>query len=500
MSFASRIRTLASETAVYGISSVAGRLINFLLFPFYSNIFAPETWGIASVIYASFIFFNIVFQYGMEAAYLKFASEGEAEEKHSVFSTGLISLASTSAVLVALLLLTRQPIGNLLSVPTSATYLFFYVAAILFVDTLNVVPFAELRLSNRPWTFAGIKIVNVVINVALNLYLILVVGLGIEAIFIANLCASLSSTLLLSPTIFSWLRPRFDTGLWHKMLAFGLPFIPGGLGYAVADRINVVFLGKMDPDKITSLYGHATDLSSLSDESLGTFVLGVFGGAAKFGVFMALVVQMFRYAWQPFFLQHAKDDDARALFSRVFTLFVAGGLFVFLAVSFFTREIASLPLPGDRYLIAPRYWVGLGIVPVILMGYLFQGLYYNFSVGPYIEKKTRYFAHCAIAGAIVAVAINALFVPQYGMIAAAWATTAAYGTMAGVLFFLSKRFYPIAYDWGHVSALAILAIGLFALWATNTVPQVWWVESLLLLAFLGFGVGMGLKLIPRPRI
>ena len=499
MAFAQRIKKLASETAIYGISSVAGRLINFLLFPFYSNVFAVEIWGIASVIYASFIFFNIVFQYGMEAAYLKFASLDETEtDKRVTFSTGLLSLATTAIVLSAILLLARSPLSSLFSVPVAWEYLFFYVAAILLVDTVNVIPLAELRLSNRPWTFAGIKIANILINVGLNLYLILGLKMGIEAIFIANLAASVSSTVLLLPTILKWLRPVFNRKVWGELLAFGLPFVPGGLGYAIADRINVIFLGKMDPEKILSLYGSETDLSAIATqpESLSTFMLGSFGGAAKFGVFMALVVQMFRYAWQPFFLQHAQDNDARQLFSRVFTIFVGGALFVFLGVSFFTAEIAAVPLPGGRTLIAPDYWLGLSVVPIILIGYLFQGLYYNFAVGAYVEKKTRYFVHCALAGAVVALIINAIGVPNFGMAAAAWATAGAYLTMAIMLLMITRRFYKIDYDWSSVGIASLVALGAFGVWYLFPNLRIWWVELLLL---FGFALLMVLlKVIPWP--
>ncbi len=488
MSFATRLRRLASETAVYGISSVIGRLITFLLFPYYSQVFLPDEWGVVGVVFTLFIFANVVFQYGMESAYLKYAVDAEGADRSRVLSTSFWSLALTSAVLSALVIVGKPVISNVIQLAGEWQYLLHYVAAILVLDTLAVVPFAKLRLDNRPGTFAMVRIAAVVFNVAANIYLIEGRDMGIDAVFIANIASSALALILLLPTFVPHLRLQFSWLTWRTLLGFGLPFVPAGLGYAFADRVNIFFLNAMTPERVRALYG-----SDIGDEALqgltsaadyGEYVAGLFNGIAKLAVIMALVVQMFRYAWQPFFLQHARDEDARPMFARVFTLFVAGALFVLLAVSFFAQELVAIPLPGGRSLIQPRYWVGLFAVPTLLLGYVFQGMYYNFAAGAYIEKKTGYFVYCALAGAAVSIAVNAILVPVYGMIAAAWAAAAAYMVMASTLYVLMRNHYPVPYDWKRIGLLAVVAALIFAAWQSTPALQRAGVELALLAVYL----------------
>jgi O-antigen/teichoic acid export membrane protein len=470
----SRIRKLASETAIYGLSSIVGRMINFLLFPFYSHVFPPAAYSVVGVVYAAFVFLNILYQYGMESAYLKYAA-ARPEDRPAVFSTATWSLLGSSVGLSLLMLALQQPVGGLIGLADTWPVL-GYAALILVLDTLGVVPLAELRLQNRAWTFASIRLVNIGVNVGLNLVLILVFGWGVEAVFVANIAASAATLLQLAPAYRRSLRWAFDRALWHRMLAFGLPFVPGGLGYAVTDRINLFFLAQMDAGTVVQLYGAGHDAS---------YVVGVFSGVVKLAIFLALFVQMFRFAWQPFFLQHAEDADAPHLFSRTFTLLTAAMLLVLLGISFFLRELVAFPLPGGRMLIAEVYWPGLSIVPVAMLGYLFQGWYYHVSAGAYIKKQTRYFIHATLVGSVVALGLNTLLVPRFGMLGAAWATAAAYGAMTLTLLFVVQRFYHVPYAWGRVAVMVVLAGGLFGAWQALPTLQVWWAEGLLLAAFGG---------------
>ena len=496
MSFAFRIRKLLSETAIYGISSIVGRLINFVLFPFYSHVFSEADYGTASVLYAAFIFLNISYQYGMESAYLKFASVSEDKnERQKTFTTSTTSLLVTSIIFSLCILFFRGSVSDVIGLSEDWSSLLFYAAGILLLDTVAIVPFAELRLSNRPWRFAAIRGANVFVNVALNLILILGYGFGIEAIFIANLAASAVTLLLLLPVYFDLFRAKFDNELWKKLLRFGLPFVPGGLGYALAERVNILFLSRMDPDVVLNRYSDMVDFSSIDVSNPSAYtdtIVGIFSGVTKLAVLLALVVQMFRYAWQPFFLNHAKDSDAKPLFSRVFTLFVAGILLVFLGVSFFVDDLVAINLPRGYTLIKETYWVGLFVVPVLLLGYVFQGLYYNFSAGAYIEQKTKYFLYCALGGGVVSLTLNTLFVPTYGMIAAAWATAAAYITMAVSLYVLVQRQYRVDYDWKRVLAIATLAVVCFGLWSWFDSLQSFGAECLLIAAYVAGVFALGI--------
>jgi O-antigen/teichoic acid export membrane protein len=524
MSFFSRIKRLASETAIYGISSIVGRTVNFLLVPFYTQFFAPEQYGVVGLVYTAIVFLNIVYAYGLEGSYLKHASGSGREQVQEVFSTSIWSLLATSVLFTGAMILFREPVAMLIGIDVQWHFLLYYTAAILALDAVTVVPFAELRLANKALQFALIKFTNILVNVGMNILLIVVLDWGIEAIFVANLAASVVTLFLLMPVYLRLLRPTFSRSLWKAMLGFGLPFVPGGLGYAFAERVNMFFLAHMTGrDMLLERYGRYMSQESLdglereaetrvaeltanaapgempSPERLseamdlvyGQYLAGVFNVVWKLGILMLLVVQMFRYAWQPFFLQHADDDDARELFARIFTLFTALGLAVFLGVSFFAYEIVSFPLPGGRHLIQPAYWLGLHIVPIALLAYLFEGWYYNFSVGAYVQKKTKYFIHATFTGAIVSLALNATLVPAFGLEGAAWATLAAWAVIALTLHLLLRRHYAIPYDWMRVAGMGALAAGLFALWYFIPPLQVWWAQAGLLAAFAGGLVLLG---------
>ncbi len=499
MAFASRLKKLASETVIYGVSSIVARLINFVLVPFYTNVFDPEDYGVVGVVFTVVIVLNVLYQYGMESAYLKFASgeEGRAQRR-TTFSTATWSLLGTSAVWSLVLVLGHEAVADLAQLDASWSHLFYYVAAFVLLDALTLVPFAELRLQNRPWRFATIRLASVGLNVGLNLVLILGFGWGIEAIFVANIAASGFALLMHLPTYFDSLRLRFSALHWKMMVGFGLPFIASGLAAPITERFNIFFLAvpPMARERIIELYGTMIQLNPLTatDANYGEYVQGAFNAIWKMAIFMMLVAQMFRYAWQPFFLQHAEDPDAKPLFARVLTLFTAVALFVVLAVSFFVQELVAFPLPGGRTLIAPSYWMALPMVPVALLAYLFQGWYYTFSAGVYIERKTTYLLYCALSGSATALLVNILLVPQYGVLAAAWAVTLAYMVMATILLILTRRIYPVPYEWGRVLSACGLAAVLFAVWYLVPLAQTWWAELLLL---AGYVAGLfGLRIVP----
>ncbi len=490
----SRIRRLASETAVYGVSSILGRLINFALVPFYTNVLPIDHYGVVILVYTSLVFLQIVFTHGMESAYLRFAAGADGRARvQTTFSTAMWSLTGISIALSALLFVFRGEAAWVIGIQESWLDLVYFAAAILAFDALAVVPMAELRLSNRPWRFASARLLHVAVNVTLNLYLILGQGMGLRAIFVANLAASASVLLFLTPEFIRYLRPRFDSALWKNLVRFGIPFVPGGLAYALSERVSLFFLGRMTTDQVLALYGDRIDADLISSATsaagqatsvYGQYIVSVFGTAYKLAILMMLVSQMFKYAWQPFFLNRARDPDARDLFARIFTLFTAGAGVVVLSVSFFAMELVALPLPGGRHVIPEAYWLGLQIVPLALIGYVFQGWYYNFSVGIYLEKQTRYFVHATVAGGTVSVILTALLVPSMGMMGAALATTLAFASMALTLLFFSQRVYRVPYRWGQVAGIVTAAGVCLGLWYAIDGLQVWWAEVLLILAYL----------------
>ena len=487
----SRIGRLAGETAVYGISSVVGRLINFLLFPLYSQVFPPDVYEPLVILYAAFIFFNILYQHGMESAYLKFATDRKEDAGRSrAFGTAVLSISLVSLALSVIIWLLPGPISALIQLDARYTDLLMLGGWILLLDALAIVPYADLRLRSQPWKFAGIRLANVGVNVGLNIWFIFGLDWGVRGVLMANLVASAVALVLLVPTMAAR-SGKPDSTLWPKLLRFGLPFVPGGIGYAVTERINLFFLDLMEPQRAVSLYGltpeshpelHERALE-FGDAIFTDHVVGVYGGIIKLAVLMALFVQMFRYAWQPFFLQHQEDDDAPALYGNVFRLLTLILLTAFLGISFFADELVRLPLPGERTLIAESYWLGLFIIPIALIGYVFQGWYYHFSAGAYIRDLSKYFLHATLAGSAVALVLNATLVPTHGMWAAAMATSTAYAVMAMTLLMLIRRAYPVPYAWPRILMAVAFAAGLFLAWELVPVLQTWYFEAVLVGAF-----------------
>ena len=423
-----KIKELTRDTAVYGISTIVGRFLNFLLTPFYTHFITPAEMGIQTNVYAYIAFLNIVYVYGMETAFMKFRARTEGADPRRVYSTASWTLGLTTVGLSLLLLLLRRPMLGLMAIPAGSARLFLYLPAILLFDTLAVIPYANLRMERRAGRFAAIRLANIGLTLALNLLFFLKLHLGLEAIFAANLAASVFSFLLLLPDIRRNLRWLLDRALLRQMLDFGLPYLPANLASIVVQVI--------DRPVVLALTSLAT--------------LGLYQTGYKMGIFMMLVVSMFQYAWQPFFLNHAKDPEARPLFARVLTLFVLAAALLWAVVSLFIEEAARIQFLPGRTLIAGSFLPGLVVVPIVLLAYLFNGLYVNFQAGVTISGKNRCLPLVTGAGALVNVGANFLLIPRFGIVGAALATLASYVVMAGGLLHFSQKYYPVPYEFGKV--------------------------------------------------
>ena len=420
-----KLKELSKDTAVYGISTIVGRFLGFLLVPFYTNVFTREEFGIFTLIYAYLAFLNIVYIYGMDAAYMKYTSLAEGEEKKKTFSTPYIFVTLTSILLSAIFYLFKEDFGAAIALSSEYFGLLIYVILILFFDTLALIPFNALRLERKTKKFALIKLTNIVINLSLNLILILKYDYGIEAIFISNLAASIFSFVVLIPDLIKRFRFKIDKPILVKMLKFGIPYLPAALASTVVQIIDVPIVERL------------TD----------TETLGLYRATYKLGIFMMLFVQMFNFAWQPFFLENVKEKNAKEIFSKILTLFLITGSIIWITLSLFVEDIATIEIMNGRTLLGKEFLEGLYIVPIILLAYLFNGLYVNFTAGIYIEEKTKYFVLVTGAGAIVNVIVNLILIPQLGIMGAALATLASYVVMAVGLFIVSQKFYKIDYEY-----------------------------------------------------
>jgi len=434
-----KLKQLTRDTAIYGISTMVGRFLSFLLVPFYTNIFHPAEYGIIANIYIFIGIFNIVYVYGMDAAYLKFAGLPSGENQKDNFSTPYIAIFISGIFLSLLMIFIRGPVFSLLEVPLNYYYLIYYSAGILFLDSLGVIPFIQLRLQRKAKKFASFKLINIGVNIILNLVLILKYKMGIEAVLISNLFASASSLILLSPDIIKSLHLGFNMELLKKLLKFGLPYLPAGLSSMLIQGIDRPILGKL------------TNLDTV----------GIYNACYKLGIFMMLFVNMFQYAWQPFFLQNAEEKNAKEIFSKVLTYFTLASALILVILSLFIDNIVAIPVLHGRTLIDSAYWGGLSIVPIILFGYLFNGLYVIFTAGIYIEEKSMYIPLITGIGALVNIVVNFLLIPVWGIMGAAFATLAAYLAMALGLYIVTQRFYKIEYEIAKLTRIftGILIVG-----------------------------------------
>jgi O-antigen/teichoic acid export membrane protein len=432
-----KIFRLGKETAIYGLSTVIGRLLNFLIVPFYANVLLPSENGVISNVYAYIAFAYILFCYGMEPAYMRFVSTLELGDKKQNFSLPFLSLLVSSILFALAIHVNSIPLATLLGVDPEEHSFIQYAGWILCLDALSVIPFASLRMEQKAKKFAFLKIFNITINLFLTLGLILGLGMRAEGVFLANLIASGLTFLAMMGLVLRQLTFRFPAGLYKEILKFGLPYIPAGLA-GIAMQV-------IDRPIVKALTNDAT--------------LGIYQLNYRLGIFMMLIVGMFDYAWRPFFLNHAKDADAKPLFAKVFTYYVLGAMSIFLVISLFIEDIVRMRFFGKQFF-PPIYWQGVEIVPWVLLAYVFTGAYVVFVVGVYLEKKTKYLPFISGAGALLNVGANFVLIPKMGILGAALSTLLSYIVMASGMYIVSQRFYRVEYEWSKVMKIAGSA-GLF---------------------------------------
>jgi O-antigen/teichoic acid export membrane protein len=445
------LKALSKETVVYGLSTVIGRFLNFLLVPFYVNVLrSTAEYGIATSLYTYIGFLNVIYPLGLEAAFFRYGARGEGqpynpEQERDLFSSPFFLIFLVSAVLSVLVYLLapwivwpvfRDPVTDITPMVPELTRILRYGAGILFFDALSVLPFAVLRLEHQAKRFAGIRLLGIVVTLILNIVFVMKFRWGVGGIFLANLIASILIFALLLPTILPRLIARLDKAVLTRMIPFGLTNVPAYLASMMVQVID---------RPIVQAY-------------LGLGVLGVYQANYRMGFTMMIFVSLFEYAWRPFFMRQSLKDDAQArlLFARVFTYFMGIALGAFVLLSWALPTIVSTPFHGHRVFKEP-YLVGLPIVPVVLLAYVFQGMYTNFIAGIYIKERNRALPFITGAGALVNVAANLFLIPRIGIMGAAIATLLAYIVMAIAIYRVAQKAYPIPYEWGKVRLFFILA-------------------------------------------
>jgi O-antigen/teichoic acid export membrane protein len=436
------LKKLTADSAVYGVSNILGRFITFLLVPLYTNMLPREEYGIVIVVYAYIAFLNSVFTFGLEPAYMRHVAGAGERDRLRVFSTAIGFIVLAGLALAGLMLLFAPAMHEMLSIRPDWSLIIPLALGMVLLDATNAIPFAALRMENRARMFAGIKLASIFVNVLLNVLFVAVLQWSIVWIFVSGVIASGVSTLLLLPIIVRRFRPFMDTALLKALLVYGLPTMPGAIAIMLIEII----------DKPIMLL--LTDAATV----------GVYGTNYKLGIFMMLVVGMFRYAWQPLYLQLAEDETAKPVFARVLTYFTLLASIIVLLLSLSMDFIVALPLTAGRTLIAPEYWSGSGIVPIILFSYLFAGMDQVLGAGLYIRKRTMIVLYTTLTAAAVNILANLILIPLIGIYGGAFATLLAYATIAGVYWYAGKRIYPIAWESGRLLKIFLSLAASALLW------------------------------------
>jgi len=422
------LKSLGKESVIYGLSTVGARLLNFLLMPFYTHYLLPAEYGVVATVFSYIAFLNIFYQYGMDQAYMRHYGDRE-----KAFSTAYSSVLITCGLFSLLLAAAPGFWARLGGIGAGRSDLVLYAAVILFLDGVNVLPFADLRMGHKPYYFAGVRLFSITLNVVLNIVLITRFHMGIQGIFIANVASSLFSVAAV-PKRFKF---TLDREMLAKLLNYALPLLPAGLGAMAVQVIDRPILLRLS----------------------GEAAVGIYQANYRLGIFMVLLVSMFDQAWRPFFLERAEKPESVKVFARVLTYFVLVLVWLGLALSFFIPDLVRFHIAG-KPLIHPNYWPGLKIVPVVLFAYLVNGVYVNLLAPVIIAKKTKIIMFATLAGAAVSVAANFALIPAMGIFGPPWAAFAAYCVMALVVYFGGRRFFPVPYELGRLGLIVITALAL----------------------------------------
>jgi O-antigen/teichoic acid export membrane protein len=441
----SLIKKLVGQTAVYGLSSMLGRLLNYLLTPILTNYFLPAAFGINTEFYAYISFLNVLFTYGMETAYFRFCKQ---QDEGPVYSTGN-SLLLLSSILFSGLLLFATPFINAKLHYEQYPYLMACMIGILFFDTLTTLPFARLRYEGKALQYAILRLFSIGVNISATLLMVVVApkhpewfgslykpSIGIGYVFISNLLASALVFIYFIPNLIRHIHWP-DMKLVKILLPYALPLVVIGFAGMINETFDRILLNYLIPD----VHEAKTQI-------------GIYGACYKLSIIITLFIQAFRMAAEPFFFQHADKQDAPQLYARVMDFFVAFCLVILFGTLFFMDTL--------QYFIGARYRVGLGVVPILLIANLCLGIYYNLSIWYKLTNKTLAGSYITLFGAVITLIVNFAFIPQYGYVASAWATLLCYAAMMIVSYIFGQRYYPIPYSIGKMGILTILWVALYA--------------------------------------
>ncbi|MCG2417639.1 oligosaccharide flippase family protein [Aequorivita sp. F47161] len=462
-------KKLFKQTFIYGLATVLPRLLTVILVPLYVKVLLPEEYGIYSTVMAFLILGNVLLSYGMETAFFRFITKNVSQQK-IVQSTTLTSLTISSFVFLGITLLFRNNIAEIAEFKSEYVT---YGLIILALDALVVLPFAWFRVNEKPTRYAVIKIFNVVINLAFNLFFLLALPKLAETsaywnslwfpenkvayVFIANLIASAVTLLVLLP-LYIKIGFGFSKTIWKQMMKYALPVLFAGIAFSINEAFDRILLKYLLPENIAEVQ------------------VGLYSACYKLGMFMTLFVMAFRLGIEPFFFNHSKESNAKTTYATITKYFTLFGCLILLGVVVYIDIFKQILIPNSQY------WEALKIVPLILLANLFLGIYHNLSVWYKVTDRTKYGAYISAFAAIVTLVLNYILIPYMGYMGSAIATLAAYGSMMVLSYLYGRKYYNVPYDVKKIASYLVLAI-VFAAISFYIFNGNIWIGTTLILVF-----------------
>jgi O-antigen/teichoic acid export membrane protein len=455
----SSIKNLAKHTAIYGIPSIVGRILNYFLVPLYTHFFLTHEYGVVTLLYSYASFLAVLLTYGMETGFFRFSQD---KDKYDVvYNTSLISISVTTLLFLIIIFLFYDKIAIEINLTKNNEYI-IYFALICGFDALTAIPFANLRRLNRPIKFMVFKSINIGLQIFFNLFFLLLCPYLLEKfpglfllkfynhefalgyIFISNLIASSITLLLFIPDYFK-IKWKIDYSTLKMLIIYSMPLLIVGLAGMVNETGDRIMLNKLlkIPAGINDIYKYTMSQ------------VGIYGANYKLAILMTLFVQAFRYASEPVYFAQISNPDGKNFISKAMTYFIIFGLTIFLGVMLFIDVV--------KYFINYKYWDGLNVVPVLLLANLFLGISINLSIWYKLLNKTSYGAYIALIGAIITIIFNILLVPIFGYTGAAWATFICYGSMMVISYLLGQKFYKINYEVKKLGIYLLLTLILYSI-------------------------------------
>ena len=431
------LKSLAKDTAIYGVSSIVGRFLNYLLVPIYTISMPASTggYGVITNMYAITALLLVLLTCGMETGFFRFANKGD-DDPIRVYSTTLLTVGSISLSFLAVCLLFLKPIAGVMGYEEHPWYLGMMLIVIA-MDAIQAIPFAYLRYKNRPIKFAALKMLFIFASIALNIvYFVFMKGTDVGAAFLINLiCTSLVMVCLISEL--RGFRYTLDRDLVKRMFRYSFPILILG----IAGILNQVV------DKIIFPFVYP-------DEAEAAVQLGFYGATSKIAMIMAMFTQAFRFAYEPFVFGKSREKDNRQMYAQAMKFFIIFTLLAFLAVMFYLDIL--------RYVIGRDYWEGLKVVPIVMAAEMFMGVYFNLSFWYKLTDETKWGAYFSITACTIVILMNVFLIPVYGYVACAWAGFTGYAVAMLLSYFVGQKKYPINYDLKSIGGYVLLALVIYA--------------------------------------